>query len=54
MQPGQVNFGSERVHHNILSVAAPMMAAQYVRIRNIRIFFLRKGFLMICIQCGKQ
>ncbi len=28
MQPNQVDFGSERVHYNILSAAAPMMAAQ--------------------------
>ena len=32
MQAGQVDFGSERVHHNILSVAAPMMAAQLLNL----------------------
>ncbi len=32
MQPRQVDFGSERVHHNILSVAAPMMAAQLLNL----------------------
>ena len=32
MQPNQVDFGSERVHYNILSVAAPMMAAQLLNL----------------------
>ncbi len=32
MQPKQVDFGSERIHHNILSVAAPMMAAQLLNL----------------------